>query len=226
MKNISSICWGIVFIIVGVIFGLNALNITDIDIFFQGWWTLFIIVPCFFGVIHSKDRTGNLIGLFIGIFLLLCVRDVLSFDLFFKLLFPFILVVIGLSFIFKDFFNRKVMKQVKKINPGKSSEYMATFSSQNVSFQNEKFEGCEASAIFGGVKLDLRDSDIKKDCVINVSSIFGGVDIFVPKDINVKVVSTSIFGGVTDHTKKKNSDGKVTIYVNATCLFGGVEIKC
>lgn len=226
MKNISSICWGIVFIVVGVIFGLNALNITDIDIFFHGWWTLFIIVPCFFGVIHSKDRVGNLIGLFIGIFLLLCTRDILSFDLFFKLLFPFILVVLGLSFVFKDFFNRKVMEQVKKVSTGKNNEYMATFSSQNIGFQNEKFEGCEASAVFGGVKLDLRDSDIKKDCVINVSSIFGGIDIFVPKDVNVKVVSTCILGGVTDHTKKKNSDSKVTIYVNATCLFGGVEIKC
>ena len=41
---------GICFYYSGVIFGLNALEITDINIFFDGWWTLFIIVPCFIGL--------------------------------------------------------------------------------------------------------------------------------------------------------------------------------
>ena len=47
MNKISSLLWGLVFIIVGVIFGLNALDITNINVFFDGWWTLFIIIPCF-----------------------------------------------------------------------------------------------------------------------------------------------------------------------------------
>ena len=50
MNKISNLLWGFVFIIVRVIFGLNALEITDINIFFDGWWTLFIIVPCFIGL--------------------------------------------------------------------------------------------------------------------------------------------------------------------------------
>ena len=37
MKKISNLLWGLVFIIVGVIFGLNALEITDINILFDGW---------------------------------------------------------------------------------------------------------------------------------------------------------------------------------------------
>ena len=44
MKKISKVLWGIVLISVGVIFALNAFGITDIEIFFDGWWTLFIIV--------------------------------------------------------------------------------------------------------------------------------------------------------------------------------------
>ena len=51
MKKYGSIILGIILILVGVIFGLNALDITDIDIFFDGWWTLFIIVPCFIGLL-------------------------------------------------------------------------------------------------------------------------------------------------------------------------------
>ena len=47
----------------------------------------------------------------------------------------------------------------------------------------------------------------------------------MPDDVNVKVVSTPIFGGVCDERKHKSKDSKNTIYVNAICMFGGVDIK-
>ena len=50
MRKISKILWGIAFIFAGVIFALNAFGITDIEIFFDGWWTLFIIIPCLVGI--------------------------------------------------------------------------------------------------------------------------------------------------------------------------------
>ena len=61
------------------------------------------------------------------------------------------------------------------------------------------------------------------DIVINASSIFGGINILVPEDVNVIVKSTSIFGGVTN--KKENTNSKKNIYINAMCMFGGVDIK-
>lgn len=48
MKKIENTVIGFILIIIGVIIGLNAFHITNIDLFFDGWWTLFIIVPCFF----------------------------------------------------------------------------------------------------------------------------------------------------------------------------------
>ena len=56
------------------------------------------------------------------------------------------------------------------------------------------------TAVFGGVKCDLRNAIIEKDCAIQVSAIFGGIDIFVPAGINVRVNSNSIFGGVSNKT--------------------------
>ena len=66
MKNVSRITWGIVLVTVGALFALNALSITDIDVFFDGWWTLFIIVPCAIGLFTDYDKTGHLIGICIG----------------------------------------------------------------------------------------------------------------------------------------------------------------
>lgn len=225
MNKVNNILWGLILIAVGVIFGLNALEITNIDIFFDGWWTLFIIIPCFFGVLEKHDKTGDIIGLIFGIALLLACQDIIRFRTIYKLIFPTILVIIGLSIVFKGTIKAKVKDEIKKLNKTNEKEYCATFSSQNLDFNNEKFDGSDLNAIFGGVKCNLEKSKISEDVVINACAIFGGITIYVPDDVNVKVTSTSIFGGVSDERKNKKDDSKTTIYINATCMFGGVEIK-
>ncbi len=226
MKKTTNIFLGIVLIALGVIIGLNAFEITNINIFFEGWWTLFIIVPCVFGLFNDTNKTGSIIGILIGVALLLFVRDVISFDIILKLAVPVILVIIGVSLIFKDVLNGKTKEKIKEINKEqKGLEYVATFSGQDINFNDEKFTGAEASAIFGGVKLDLRKAIIEQDTVINVCAIFGGVDILVPDNINIKTNSTSIFGGISDKRKNKDKKEAHTIYINATCVFGGTDIK-
>lgn len=225
MGKTSNLLWGLVLIILGVVFGLNALNITDINIFFDGWWTLFIIVPCFIGLFKDSDKTGNLIGLIIGSCLLLGCQNIIDFELVWKLMIPFILVIIGLSIIFKDTINNKVKKQIKKLNKNNLKEYYATFAGQTIDFTKEEFDGCHLNAIFGGIKCDLRDAIIKEDTVIDISAIFGGVTLYVPNDVDVKVTSIPIFGGVSDERKKKSREGNTTLYINATSIFGGVAIK-
>lgn len=59
MKNITKILWGTTLIAVGGIIALNAFGITDIELFFAGWWTLFIIVPCLVGI-YWKSRAFNM----------------------------------------------------------------------------------------------------------------------------------------------------------------------
>ena len=225
MNKMTNLLWGLAFIIVGVIFGLNALEITNINIFFDGWWTLFIIVPCFIGLLKEEDKSSDLIGLVIGICLLLGCLDFIAFDLIWKLMVPTILVLIGISFIFKDVFKSKIKNEIKKLNKGDTKEYSATFGGQTIDFSKEEFTGCSISAVFGGVKCNLKDAIIKEDVVITASAIFGGITIYVPADVNVKMTSTPIFGGVSDERKTKNKDAKYTIYINATSIFGGVEIK-
>jgi len=116
MNNFKNIIWGIVLVTIGIIFGLNELNITNINIFFDGWWTLFIIVPCVIGLFNDDEKTGSIIGILIGIILLLGCQAIITFDLVWKLMLPLVLIVIGLSFIFKDAFNSKINKEIKKIN--------------------------------------------------------------------------------------------------------------
>ena len=227
MNKFGNVLWGIVLIVLGLIIGGNALGITNINIFFDGWWTLFIIIPCFIGIFKDNEKTGNLIGILIGVALLLCCQNILDFDLIWKLAFPTILIIIGLSIIFRDALGGKVNSEIKKLNKRRNKEngYCATFSGQNVNFDGEKFTGADLTAVFGGVKCDLRNAIIDSDVVINASSTFGGITIYVPEDVKVKIKSTSIFGGVSDKKKHNEQTDSHTIYINAKCLFGGVDIK-
>lgn len=227
MKKLSKILWGIALIAVGSIFALKAFGVTNVEIFFDGWWTLFIIVPCLVGIFSEREKTGNIIGLLIGVFLLLCCQNVLSFDMFWKLAIPAIIVIVGLKMIFGAIFGDKAIKMLEtsRKNGDDIKVGCATFSGQNLNFDGEQFSGAELTAVFGGVKCDLRQAIIEKDCAVNATSVFGGIDILVPDNVNVKVNSNSIFGGVSEKNHRTAVQGAVTIYINATCMFGGVEIK-
>ena len=226
MDKFGNFLWGLVFIVIGAIIGLNALEITNINIFFDGWWTLIIIIPCFIGLFKTNSgKLGNFIGLAIGIFLLLVAQDIVELEIVLKLLVPFILIAIGVSIIGNGIITNKVIKKIKETNKNNLESYAATFSEQNIVKQNEEFNGANLDAVFGGVKLDLQKATINQDIVINASAIFGGITILVPSNINVKVKSTPIFGGVSNKVLNNNAENIKTIYINAFSMFGGVDIK-
>ena len=111
----------------------------------------------------------------------------------------------------KGSYYEDIVTEIYDKNKEKNSDdnYFAAFSGQDVNLSNKKFNGSDVTACFGGIKLDLREAIIEKDIVINASSIFGGINILVPEDVNVIVKSTSIFGGVTN--KKENTNSKKNI---------------
>lgn len=227
MEKINRILWGIIFITLGVIVALNTLDIINFNIFFNGWWTLLIIIPCFIGLFDGtkEGKLGNIIGILVGVVLLLVAQGLLRFDIVFKLFIPAVLVIIGLYLLFGNVFRSKVTDKLRELKKesGNGEAICATFSEQFVTKNDEKFESANVDAVFGSVVLDLSKAKIKDEAVITASAIFGGIDIIVPKDVEVKIKSTPIFGGVSNTTKTK--DAKKVIYIDALALFGSVEVK-
>ena len=96
MKKLTKILWGIVLVAAGVLFALNALGLTSYNIFFDGWWTLFIIIPSLVGVITDRDKTGSILGLGIGTLLLLWQQEKIELDIIWKLFLPILVILLGL----------------------------------------------------------------------------------------------------------------------------------
>ena len=225
MKRINKIIWGCVLLAVSAILILNTFGITNIDIFFDGWWTLFIIVPSFIGLFNSNEKTGSIIGLLIGIFLLLACQNVLDFEIIWKLAVPVIIAVIGIKMIFGGIGKDKDIIKCTDENKENMKNAFAAFSGQDLNFDNEVFRGAEITAVFGGVKLDLRNAVFESNTVVNACCIFGGADILLPDNVNVKINSNSLFGGIDNKKHKNSKDNLYTVYLNGTCIFGGVDVK-
>lgn len=213
----SNIIWGLLLVILGVVLGLNALNITNINIFFTGWWTLFLIIPALIGLVEDKDKKGNLILLIVGIILLLAARNIIDFAIVGRLIIPIVLVLLGLLLVFR----REDKNFVENNTISDEEEVSATFSDQTITIDGD-FSNRKASAAFGRLTLDLSKAKIKKEASIKVEAVFGSVIVILPEGFDLKLKTTPIFGGVSNNYK---SSGNKEIYITADAVFGGVTIK-
>ena len=225
MKQTGKIVWGVLLVVLGGIFALNALGITRITVFFKGWWTLFLIVPSFIGLLTKREKTGNAIGLLLGIVLLLACQGVIRFSLLWKLVAPAVIVLIGVKLLFSGLRGNKSrgLLSAWKERGGAPRSACAIFAGYRLSPDGELFEGAELTAVFGGLECDLCKALIPKDCAVSVCAVFGGIDLFIPEGVNVKVEATCLFGGVSNKTAY--IPDAPTLYVSGLCMFGGVEIK-
>ena len=251
MKKSTKIIWGVALILVGIVVALNRLDILNVDLFFDGWWTLFIILPCAVGLFRRENVTGNLIGIVIGAALFLAQQSWVNLDLIGQLFLPALLVAIGVGVIFSNKEKSEVETEIEEIKgkeenqetevvegyqpemgsvirESKKLNGFAAFSGVKFVANGEEVTGGELTAVFGGVDYDLRKAVFKEKTILNVSAIFGGVDIALPENVVVKINPTSIFGGTSDKRTVLNANaenGAPVVYVNALSMFGGVKIK-
>lgn len=206
---------GLIVILIGIILLGNSLSIWDINLFFKGWWTLFIIIPSCIGLLDKESIISSLLSLLVGILLLLACQDIINWSMVGKVFLPIFIIVIGLLIIFSG-------SKIKKSTKENRKEYVAIFGGveETISELNTDFA---ITSIFGSVELDLRDAKIKEDITIDCVSIFGGIDLKLPRDVKVVSSGVPIFGGLENKTNNKN-ESKVTVTINYVSIFGGVDL--
>lgn len=212
--NRKNIFWGLLLIIVGVLFLGRNMEWWDFSLFFRGWWTLFLIIPSLIGLIKRESIGCSFLVLILGILMLLASQDIIEWSIIWKIFVPLIIIVVGLSIIFGN-------KRVRSVRAN-AKEYVAVFSGIDEIIKEIKSD-FKVTSVFGGVELDLRDVDLKNDLVIDCFCLFGGIDIRLPKDVKLEISGFPIFGGV-ENKYHSNKDSKVTVYVNQMTIFGGIDL--
>ncbi len=88
---------GIILLVIGIVILLNALNVIPVNIFFNGWWTLFLIVPALMSMSRQGLTAGNAILLVLGVGFLLREQ---GWD-YTQYIVPALFIAVGLVIIFR-----------------------------------------------------------------------------------------------------------------------------
>lgn len=227
MKRTGKIIGGIALVAFGIVWALELLNVIDINL--EGWWTLFIIVPCFINIFSDKHKSGAIICFGIGFLLLLAARGIIPWNDIWKYMLCIVAVVWGVVLLF---FNKKSHRchaqehtSAVVLDGGKMHKIDVSFGKQEYNYDGQPFEGADVHASFGFVSLDLRNADIRNGAVITVDCSFGGIQLRLPKDVCVNNGIDTAFAGVDCDCCTQPSDGAKTLYLKGHCNFGGIEIK-
>lgn len=219
MKKVMAVVIGALLIALGVLFGLKELGVLQADISLDGWWALFLIVPGAVGIFTSRDKIGNIIVTLIGVYLLLAARGVIGYGDFRGLLVPAIIVLLGVKVIISAFSG-------KKSEPKNGvAECSSSFETKEESIGGKAVTVARVSAVFGGTKCNLSDTDFSDGGEINLFCLFGGADLIVPENVEIKINAFCLFGGISDKRNNPGGAKSASVTVNGFCIFGGADIK-
>lgn len=222
-NNFNQIFWGLIIIVVGALFLAQNLGFIQ-DYSFWKYLPALLIVLGVYQLFLNRFRAwvGPLMITLIGAFLLLATLNIISWSTFGSMIWPTILILVGLSIIL----HRGNSSSNYQAVSGDQLNVFSIFSNQKGKASGD-FKNAEMTAIFGSSKLDLIDANIQQPpAYIQTTSMFGSVEIFAPADWDVQVNTVAIFGEGSD--KRRNaSPGKETpdLIVTGTVMFGAVEIK-
>lgn len=234
MKKSAKLFLGLSVAAIGVLWILNVTGVIGFDIFFRGWWTLLLILPCVAGFI-DRPNLGAFCGVALGAVLLLQAQGFIDWSIFWKLSLTVIFIAFGVVLIFSkdgrpDSWNRPGTEGGCEIVSADGRDILrirTAFGEMNRRVEDSPFEGADIEASFGSVRLDLRAAVITDDVRINIKASFAGVGIYLPDNVAVEVHSDSSFGGVND--KLSDTPSRLiaphTVHIHATCSFAGVELR-
>jgi predicted membrane protein len=237
MKVKSKDWFGIFLIAIGILWIADNFLFFDFNLreLLFSWDTIFIIIGLVL-LSNSRNSTVGIIFIVIGAFGML--NSFAPFNLHFRFrdYWPILLIIIGFLIL-----SRKKSvpisvhtKEETKDQSGNQESYYGdtidesmVFNSTNRLITSENFKGGRISAVFGSVKINLYNAKLAAgENSLDLTCVFGGCEIIVPKNWKVIVNVTSIFGGFDDKrylTPDSNYTEGVLI-IQGTVLFGGGEI--
>lgn len=141
---------------------------------------------------------------------------------------PAAMILFGFDLIFRRREHRHeqfLQRPVPSSEEGKRIVCRTKFGGDEYVYHGETFHGASLEVFCGGIRLDLREATITEDEEIDIHNSCGGIEIIVPRTVNVAVQSRSFLGGVENNANSTTLHSAPTIHIVASNFCSGVEIK-
>lgn len=217
----SQVVVGVVIVLVGVLLFLDTTGMYDTGPLFRYTPALFVLVGVY-AIVVSGFR--NLFGP-LTLILVAGAIQLVSLDIFewsqLSSLWPLVVIIFGLSLLAGRF---------DRTTPTTERSVVDTFSlfgDVERRVVGTAFERASLITLFGGTTLDLRDATPEeRPARVNVTVLFGGVDIVAPRGWNVELEVLPVFGASEDSRLRVDAEHEtVDLVITGFVAFGGVELK-
>jgi predicted membrane protein len=209
---------------------------------FGTYWPVLLIAAGLWrlGARGFEFRLTPLIVLALGIVFLLVELDVVSWS--FGQLWPVIVIVLGARLLFRGLTGRRrrwrkrmggwnasnVISGEQRTGAGGSGDggVRAIFLGAKERVTSQEFEHLQATAVFGGVEVDLTGARLAADnATLEVTVLFGGLDIRVPRGWTVNL-ETAPVAGKAQIKRRQPPPGEAagTLTITGTLIFGGITV--
>lgn len=215
--------FGLGILLIGLLWTLDNFDVLESEGVLRWWPVILIAVGAARFLDPMASKAGSAIFIVLGTLLLLDVADYIDFD--FGDLFPLAVAVIGGKLVW-DALSRRTTRTGIGDDPSSTVTAFAFMAGVTRQSSAAAFRGGDASAIMGGVELDLRNAQIAdgEEVIIDTFAWWGGVEITVPENWRVVGKVLPLMGAFEDKTRATGGSGPVLI-VRGTVVMGGIEVK-
>jgi hypothetical protein len=201
------------------------LGLGDVRYYMRHAWPAVLVILGIILLVRRDQSHGHFgfwgtVCVFGGLWAYAAQRDWIHVN-FWAVFGPTLLVLLGVSFVYRALHHTR---------PEAGSEsFIHSFS---IMSGNElkptatPFQGADLGSLMGGVVLDLTGAQMAGDvATIDVFTVMGGIEIFVPRDWNVTTKVFSFMGACVDKRRPTAMPATKTLIVRGSVFLGGVEIK-
>ncbi len=222
MNNPGRLLLGIGLLVVGLLFLLELADVLDAGAVIGTWWPVIIIAFGLAALVGpTRSTIGGIIITSVGVVLLVASLDLLPVSAG-ELFLPLILIAIGLGILLLRSGFRATGDASARVN------VFAMFGGQSVVARGREFASGSLTAMFGGVELDLRSTQLAADgAQVEVFAAFGSASVIVPRGWRVTISGMPLFGAFEDKIDRsvEPDSGAPHLMVTGVVAFGSVEVK-
>jgi hypothetical protein len=219
----SQLVIGSVIVFLGLLFTLDNLDLLDSGPILRYWPIVLVMIGLtrLLGFGNRPQMVAGGLFTVAGLWLLLGNLGILHVSIWD--LWPLAFVIAGASLVISSIGRRREGGPAS--DPSDYANAFVMMGGVGHKLISSQFRGGEATAVMGGVELDLRGARAATNTVvIHVMAWWGGIEIRVTKDWHVQSEVLPIMAGYEDTTKTE-SEVKTQLVVKGLVVMGGVEVK-
>jgi predicted membrane protein len=220
------VLFGLIVIVVGVLFTLDNLNVLDAGEYLRYWPAGLVAIGALKLWQARQQGYGWFGGLFfvvLGTWMLLARVVYIRIDI--SQVWPLAFVLLGGLLVWRGF--RSGGRSAAGMDSNAHMSALAVMAGIARGNNSPAFKGADLTAVMGGCEIDLRQASIApgEEAVIDVFAFWGGIDIRVPEDWTVVSRVTPLMGGLEDKTRPSQAASGKRLQVRGVAIMGGIVIK-